>query len=210
VGMQRHTDDDGERVDFLTHTHSYLQGQINLADAKAAVITGLAAGLFVAYREVTKDWSPASSIDLPTAMRGILQLPFLLLLAMTVIHGYLVLLPRVPDAFRRTGTRVNFLHRALEVAARRFSKQTDLDGGGGLIRWPEIANRSRYPTTWDYAEAVRRSSTDGLRTELAEHCAILARITADKFVHVGLALNYLVLAGFTMAVLTLLGQRLFS
>jgi hypothetical protein len=193
------------RFQFSAHVHSYLQSQIALADAKAAVISGIAGALFVAYREITDDWRFVEW-DAVSVLRGVLQVPFLLLVLMAVVHGYAALAPRMPDPFRHGPKWLEKLHGRLERLAREQGGSIDLVGGGGLVRWPELANRSRYVTTEAYARQVASSASEDLAADLAEHCAILARIVAEKFQHVRLALNYVVVAGLLAATLSLLGQ----
>jgi len=203
--MRTHPEE--HRREFVAHVHKYHQDQITLADAKAAVITGLAAGLFVAYREVIKDWRfVQGTVDAESWARGLLQIPFLLFVFLSVVHSYIVILPRMPDAYRRARFGLEGFHRALEWLARRVAWPLDLGGGGRLVRWPDVADSQRYPSTSSYAVEVLKTSDSDLTADLAEHSAVLARIVAEKFQHVRLALNYLLLAGFLVALLSLLGQ----
>jgi hypothetical protein len=191
--------------DFTVHVHSYLQAQINLADAKAAVIAGVAGGLFVALRDVTGDWRFVAAPNLADVMRALAEVVCFVLLALAVTHAYAALMPRMPDKYRTSFRWLEAAHKALERAARAAGGHIDLIGGGGLVRWPELADREQFPNTTDYATRVIGTPSDDLSRDLAEHCAILARIVAEKYQHLRLAMNYTLVTAFLVASLIFLG-----
>jgi len=76
-----------------------------LADAKAGVATGLAAGLFVAYREITKGWHYVGLVDLLSSAKGLLQVPIVVGLLLCVLHAYIARGARSPTMRSSQDTR---------------------------------------------------------------------------------------------------------
>jgi hypothetical protein len=190
-----------DTLDFLTHVHKYLQDQIVLADAKAAVAAGIAAGLFVAFREITRGWTFVGWTDGAAVLRGALQILLLLALLMTVTYVYRALAPRMPARYRHL--RGEAVHRAIEAVARSSSR-IDREEGGVLVRWPDLADRTIYASPSAYADGVLAADTQKLRRNIAEHAMVLAQIVAEKHQDVRAVVNYLLVAGLTVAVLSLL------
>src|SRR5438270_5970381 len=118
-------------MQFATHVHGYLQAQITLADAKAALVAGIAGALFVAFREITGVWQFVPSPNAADVLRAITAALFVLLFALAVLHAYAALTPRMPERYRRSARWLERLHLAIERFARSAGGSIDLVGGGG-------------------------------------------------------------------------------
>lgn len=191
------------RFEFARHVHAYLQDQIRFSDAKAGVIAAATGILFSTLRQVPLD--PQQLVPPRTVWAGLEAVVvglFVIFSLLAVANAYQVLRPRLPDSERSVGPH----HRFIESLTRLVDRETPPSPAGGqLVNWAAISAHSTAvagPAT--YAREVLGKSPRELSQQLSEHSVVLAMIAGQKYQHVRLALNDLLLAAGCLVLLTLL------
>jgi hypothetical protein len=189
------------RFEFARHVHAYLQDQIRFSDTKAGVTAAMAGVLFGAFRQLTlaplQTFPPASPLEAAELAIALLVILFSLL---SVLNAYRVLRPRLPASHQQIAVH----HRFIERAADLFDRETRPTSRGQLINWAEIEGRgmgAEGPRS--YASEVAGTPPTELIAQLSEHSVVLAMIAGQKYQHVRLALNNLLLAALSLVVLLL-------
>jgi hypothetical protein len=165
-----------------------------------AAATGI---LFGALRQVPLE--PQQLVPPRTVSAGleaVVVALFVLFSLMAVGNAYQVLRPRLPDPQRSVGPH----HRFIEWITRLVDRETPPSPEGGqLVNWAAI---SAYATVGagaaNYAREVLGKTPGELSVQLSEHSVVLAMIAGQKYQHVRLALNNLLLAAGCLVLLTLL------
>jgi hypothetical protein len=190
------------RFEFARHVHAYLQDQIRFSDAKAGVIAAATGILFGAYRGVplaSQEMLPPRTAS--AGMEFLLVALFLLFSLLAVANAYQVLRPRLPERHQGVGPH----HRLVEWTTRLVDRETPPSvEGGDLVNWAAIsafATASSGAST--YARNVLGKTPGELTRQLSEHSVVLAMIAGQKYQHVRLALNDLLLAAASLVLLTL-------
>ena len=191
------------RFEFARHVHAYLQDQIRFSDAKAGVIAAATGILVGAVRQVplgVQQLFPPRSVW--AGLESIVVALFVVFSLLAVANAYQVLRPRLPDSQRSVGLH----HRFIEGLTRLVDRETPPSPEGGqLVNWAAI---SAYATAAagaaTYAREVLGKTPGELSQQLSEHSVVLAMIAGQKYQHVRLALNDLLLAAGCLVLLTLL------
>jgi hypothetical protein len=191
------------RFEFARHVHAYLQDQIRFSDAKAGVIAAATGILVSTLRQVPLEPSQLfPPRTLWAGLEAVVVALFVLFSLMAVGNAYQVLRPRLPDSQRGVGLH----HRFIEGITRLIDRETSPSPEGGhLVNWDAIsgyATASAGPAT--YAREVLGKTPGELSLQLSEHSVVLAMIAGQKYQHVRLALNNLLLAAGCLVLLTLL------
>jgi hypothetical protein len=189
------------RFEFARHVHAYLQDQIRFSDTKAGVIAAVTGVLLGAFRQIAlptaRMFPPATVWAGADALLAGLFIVFALL---AVANAYQVLRPRLPERYEAVGPH----HRLIERVTRLFDRETSPHGGGDLVNWAAIsADALRPGHAAAYAQDVQGKSPEELGAQLSEHAVVLAMIAGQKYQHVRLALNDLLVAALCLVVLML-------
>jgi hypothetical protein len=187
------------RFEFARHVHAYLQDQIRFSDAKAGVIAAVTGVLFGAFRQVPlapQQMFPPRTVG--SGLETLLAALFVGFSTLAVANAYQVLRPRLPDRYQRVGLH----HRLIESITRLFDPETPPYHEGDLVNWAGISAHAT-PTADAYARDVLARTPSELSGQLSEHSVVLAMIAGQKYQHVRLALNDLVLAAGCLVVLML-------
>jgi hypothetical protein len=190
------------RFEFARHVHAYLQDQIRFSDTKAGVIAAATGILFGAFRQVPLD--PQEMFPPRTASAGLEALVvalFVVFSLLAVANAYQVLRPRLPERHQGVGPH----HRLIEWTTRLIDRETPpAMEGGDLVNWAAISIHATAPAgAAAYARDVLGKTPGELCRQLSEHSVVLAMIAGQKYQHVRLALNDLLLAAASLVVLTL-------
>ena len=190
------------RFEFARHVHAYLQDQIRFSDAKAGVIAAATGILFGAFRGVPL--APQEMFPPRTASAGVeflIAALFLLFSLLAVANAYQVLRPRLPERHQGVGPH----HRFIEWTTRLIDRETPPSlEGGTLVNWAAISAFATAPAGMStYASDVLGKTPGELSRQLSEHSVVLAMIAGQKYQHVRLALNDLLLAAACLVLLTL-------
>jgi hypothetical protein len=190
------------RFEFTRHVHAYLQDQIRFSDTKAGVIAAATGILFGAFRQVPL--APQQMFPPRTLWAGLESLVvalFVVFSLLAVANAYQVLRPRLPERHQGVGPH----HRFIEGLTRLIDRETPPSAEGGqLVNWAGISVYATAPAgPAAYARDVLGKSPEELSRELSEHSVVLAMIAGQKYQHVRLALNDLLLAAACLVLLTL-------
>ena len=190
------------RFEFARHVHAYLQDQIRFSDTKAGVIAAATGILFGAFRQVPV--SPQQVFPPRTAWAAVEALLVALFVAfslLAVANAYQVLRPRLPERHQGVGPH----HRFIEWITRLVDRETPPSAeGGDLVNWAAISSYATTPAgTAAYSRDVLGKTPGELSLQLSEHSVVLAMIAGQKYQHVRLALNDLLLAAACLVLLTL-------
>jgi hypothetical protein len=191
------------RFEFARHVHAYLQDQIRFSDAKAGVIAAATGILFGTLRQVPLD--PQQLFPPRTVWAGLESVVvalFVIFSLLAVANAYQVLRPRLPDSQRDVGPH----HRFIEWLTRLVDRETPPSPEGGhLVNWAAIsAHATTAAGAATYAREVLGKTPGELSQQLSEHSVVLALIAGQKYEHVRLALNDLLLAAGCLVLLALL------
>ena len=188
------------RFEFARHVHAYLQDQIRFSDAKAGVIAAATGILFGAFRQVPL--APQQMFPPRSASAGLEFLVaglFVVFSLFAVANAYQVLRPRLPE---REG--VGLHHRFIEWTTRLLDRETPPYHEGELVNWAAISAHATAPAgAAAYARDVLGKTPAELNRQLSEHSVVLALIAGQKYQHVRLALNDLLLAAVCLVLLML-------
>ena len=190
------------RFEFARHVHAYIQDQIRFSDTKAGVIAAATGILFGAYRQVplaSQEMLPPRTAS--AALEFLLVALFLLFSLLAVANAYQVLRPRLPERHQGVGPH----HRFIEWTTRLVDRETPPSvKGGDLVNWAAISAFATVPDGMSlYARDVLGKTPSELSRQLSEHSVVLAMIAGQKYQHVRLALNDLLLAAACLVLLTL-------
>jgi hypothetical protein len=190
------------RFEFARHVHAYIQDQIRFSDTKAGVIAAATGILFGAYRQVplaSEEMLPPRTAS--AALEFLLVALFLLFSLLAVANAYQVLRPRLPERHQGVGPH----HRFIEWTTRLVDRETPPSvKGGDLVNWAAISAFATVPGGMSlYAREVLGKTPSELSRQLSEHSVVLAMIAGQKYQHVRLALNDLLLAAACLVLLTL-------
>ena len=190
------------RFEFARHVHAYIQDQIRFSDTKAGVIAAATGILFGAYRQVplaSQEMLPPRTAS--AALEFLLVALFLLFSLLAVANAYQVLRPRLPERHQGVGPH----HRFIEWTTRLVDRETPPSvKGGDLVNWAAISAFATVPAGMSlYAREVLGKTPSELSRQLSEHSVVLAMIAGQKYQHVRLALNDLLLAAACLVLLTL-------
>jgi hypothetical protein len=190
------------RFEFARHVHAYLQDQIRFADTKAGVIAAATGIMFGAFRQVPL--APEQMVPPRTLWAGLETLLvglFVVFSLLAVANAYQVLRPRLPDQHQGVGAH----HRLIEWTTRLADRETTPPlQGGDLVSWPAISAHATAPASAAaYAREVLGTMPDELSRQLSEDSVVLAMIAGQKYQHVRLALNDLLLAAACLVLLML-------
>jgi hypothetical protein len=190
------------RFEFARHVHSYLQDQIRFSDAKAGVIAAATGILFGAFRQVPlapQDMFPPRTVS--AALEFLTAALFVAFSLLAVANAYQVLRPRLPERHQGVGPH----HRFIEWITRLIDRETPPSTKGGeLVNWAAISAYATAPLgAATYARDVLGKTPGELSVQLSEHSVVLAMIAGQKYQHVRLALNDLLLAAACLVLLTL-------
>jgi hypothetical protein len=189
------------RFEFARHVHAYLQDQIRFSDAKAGVIAAATGILFGAFRQVSlapQQMFPPRTVS--AALELLLGGLFVGFSLLAVANAYQVLRPRLPERHQGVGPH----HRLIEWTTRLVDRETPPYQGGALVNWAAISAHATAPAgAAAYARDVLGSSPAELSRQLSEHSVVLALIAGQKYQHVRLALNDLMLAAVCLVLLML-------
>jgi hypothetical protein len=113
-----------------------------------------------------------------------------------------VLRPRLPERHQGVGPH----HRFIEWTTRLIDRETaPSPEGGSLVNWAAISAHATAPAgAAAYARDVLGNTPSELSRQLSEHSVVLALIAGQKYQHVRLALNDLLLAAACLVALMLL------
>lgn len=189
------------RFEFASHVHSFLQDQIRFSDTKAGVIAAATGILFGAFRQAPL--APEQMLPPRTLWAGLEILfagLFVLFSLLAVANVYQVLRPRLPEQ-----QGVGPHHRFIESLTRLFDRETPATlQGGQLVNWAAISAHATVPGGAPaYAAEVGGKTADELSRQLSEDSVVLAMIAGQKYEHVRLALNDLLLAAAFLVLLML-------
>jgi hypothetical protein len=190
------------RFEFARHVHAYLQDQIRFSDTKAGVIAAATGILFGAFRQVPLAPQEMFPPRTPLAvLEFVLVALFLLFSLLAVANAYQVLRPRLPERHQGVGPH----HRFIEWTTRIIDRETPPSlSGGDLVNWAAISAFATAPAGLSaYAHGVLGKTPTELSQQLSEHSVVLAMIAGQKYQHVRLALNDLLLAAACLVLLTL-------
>lgn len=189
------------RFEFARHVHAYLQDQIRFSDAKAGVIAAATGILFGAFRQVSlapQEMFPPRTVW--AALAFLLAALFVVFSLLAVANAYQVLRPRLPERQQGVGPH----HRFIEWTTRIIDRETPPPLEGDLVNWAAISAHATAPAgAATYAGDVLGKTPDELTRQLSEHSVVLAMIAGQKYQHVRLALNDLLLAAACLVILTL-------
>jgi hypothetical protein len=189
------------RFEFARHVHAYLQDQIRFSDTKAGVIAAATGILFGAFRQVPL--APEQMFPPRTASAGLESLfagLFVVFSLLAVANAYQVLRPRLPEQHQSVGPH----HRLIEWTTRLFDRETPPYLQGDLVNWAAISAHATTPAgAATYARNVLGKTPGELNQQLSEHSVVLALIAGQKYQHVRLALNDLLLAAACLVLLML-------
>ena len=190
------------RFEFARHVHAYIQDQIRFSDTKAGVIAAATGILFGAYRQVplaSQEMLPPRTAS--AALEFLLVALFLLFSLLAVANAYQVLRPRLPERHQGVGPH----HRFIEWTTTLIDRETPPSlEGGTLVNWAAISAFATAPAGMStYASNVLGKTPGELSRQLSEHSVVLAMIAGQKYQHVRLALNDLLLAAASLVLLTL-------
>jgi hypothetical protein len=189
------------RFEFARHVHAYLQDQIRFSDAKAGVIAAATGILFGAFRQVPltpQDMFPPRTVS--AAIDSLFAALFVVFALLAVANAYQVLRPRLPERHQRVGPH----HRLIEWTTRLIDRETPPPFEGDLVNWDAIsAHATSTAGAAAYAGEVLGKTAGELTRQLSEHSVVLAMIAGQKYQHVRLALNDLLLAAACLVILTL-------
>jgi hypothetical protein len=190
------------RFEFARHVHAYLQDQIRFSDAKAGVIAAATGILFGAFRQVPlapRDMFPPRTAF--AAVEFLIAALFVAFSLLAVANAYQVLRPRLPERHQGVGPH----HRFIEWVTRLIDRETPPSTkGGDLVNWAAISAYATVPAgAATYAHDVLGKTPGELSLQLSEHSVVLAMIAGQKYQHVRLALNDLLLAAACLVLLTL-------
>jgi hypothetical protein len=190
------------RFEFARHVHAYLQDQIRFSDAKAGVIAAATGIIFGAFRQVplaAQEMFPPRTVW--AALEFLVAALFVIFSLLAVANAYQVLRPRLPERHQGVGPH----HRLIEWITRLVDRETSPSPkGGDLVNWAAISSYATTPAgTAAYARDVLGKTPDELSRQLSEHSVVLAMIAGQKYQHVRLALNDLLLAAACLVLLTL-------
>ena len=191
------------RFEFARHVHAYLQDQIRFSDAKAGVIAAATGILFNTLRQVPLEFQqllPPRTVL--AGLEAVVVALFVIFSLLAVANAYQVLRPRLPDSERAVGPH----HRFIEWLTRLVDRETPPSPEGGqLVNWAAISAHATEPAgAATYAREVLGTAPAELSQQLSEHSVVLAMIAGQKYQHVRLALNDLLLAAGSLVVLALL------
>jgi hypothetical protein len=191
------------RFEFARHVHAYLQDQIRFSDTKAGVIAAATGILVSTLRQVPLE--PQQLFPPRTVWVGLEAVVialFVLFSLLAVGNAYQVLRPRLPDSQPGAGPH----HRFIEWLTRLIDRETPPSPEGGqLVNWAAIsAHATTAAGEARYAREVLGTTPVELTLQLSEHSVVLAMIAGQKYQHVRLALNNLLLAAGCLVLLTLL------
>ena len=179
------------RFEFARHVHAYLQDQIRFSDTKAGVIAAVTGVLFGAFRQLPL--SPQRMFPPDTArsaVESLLALLFIVFALLAVANAYQVLRPRLPERYQGVGPH----HRLIEWTTRLFDRETPPYREGDLVNWAAISvHATGGIDATAYASEVLGKTPAELSAQLSEHSVVLAMIAGQKYQHVRLALNDLLL-----------------
>jgi hypothetical protein len=187
------------RFEFARHVHAYLQDQIRFSDTKAGVIAAITGVLLGAFRQIalpTARLFPPANVwaGLDALLAGL----FIVFALLAVANAYQVLRPRLPERYEAVGPH----HRLIERITRVFDRETAPHGVGHLVNWAAISADALDPGhAAAYARDVQSKSASELAAQLSEHSVALAMIAGQKYQHVRLALNDLLVAALCLVVL---------
>jgi hypothetical protein len=178
--------------EFVWKVHSYTNDYIRFADAKAgAMITwcaGLIALLFtIKAQNRFMDTGPTfTGIDFEATALGFLAVSAFILLAFSVLFGFLTVLPRLwdVDAVPESVTwRMQEWPKRLALIAKEFIAAflPIQPKHPGLIYWNSVG---AYQKPEAYAAAISGSTADELTAATAHHVHVLAGIARRKYYHV--------------------------
>jgi hypothetical protein len=189
------------RFEFASHVHTFLQDQIRFSDTKAGVIAAATGILFGAFRQVPL--APEQMFLPHTLWAGLETLLAGLFVAFSLVavaNVYQVLRPRLPE---RQGVGPH--HRFIEWMTRLVDRETPPTlQGGELVNWAAISTHATAPGGAPaYAGDVLGKTPDELCRQLSEDSVVLAMIAGQKYEHVRLALNDLLLAAACLVLLML-------
>ena len=190
------------RFEFARHVHAYLQDQIRFSDTKAGVIAAATGILFGAFRQVPlapQEMFPPRTLS--AGLEFLIAALFLLFSLLAVANAYQVLRPRLPEWRQGVGPH----HRFIEWTTRLVDRETPPSvKGGELVNWAAISVFATAPAGMSlYARDVLGKTPSELSRQLSEHSVVLAMIAGQKYQHVRLALNDLLLAAACLVLLTL-------
>ncbi|MDQ2913075.1 MAG: hypothetical protein M3T56_07445 [Chloroflexota bacterium] len=189
------------RFEFTRHVHAYLQDQIRFSDTKAGVIAAATGILFGAFRQVplsAQEMFPPRTV--PAGLEFLLVALFVVFSLLAVANAYQVLRPRLPE--RHLGVHPH--HRLIEWITRLIDRETPPPFEGDLVNWDAISAHATAPAgAAAYARDVLGKTPGELSRQLSEHSVVLAMIAGQKYQHVRLALNDLLLAAACLVLLTL-------
>jgi hypothetical protein len=165
-----------------------------------AAATGI---LFGALRQVPLE--PQQLVPPRTMWAGleaVVVASFVVFSLLAVASAYQVLRPRLPDSQPGVGPH----HRFIEWITRLVDRGTPPSPEGGqLVNWAAIsAHATAAAGAATYAREVLGKTPGELTLQLSEHSVVLAMIAGQKYQHVRLALNNLLLAAACLLLLTLL------
>jgi hypothetical protein len=189
------------RFEFARHVHAYLQDQIRFSDTKAGVIAAATGILFGAFRQVPlvpqQMFPPRSvSVGLEFLITGL----FVTFSLFAVANAYQVLRPRLSERHQGVGLH----HRFIEWTTRLVDRETPPYQEGELVNWATISAHATAPAgAAAYARDVLGRTPADLSRQLSEHSVVLALIAGQKYQHVRLALNDLLLAAACLVLLML-------
>lgn len=190
------------RFEFARHVHAYLQDQIRFSDAKAGVIAAATGILVGAFRQVPLE--PQQMFPPRSLWAGVEFLVvalFVVFALLAVANAYQVLRPRLPERHQSVGLH----HRFIESLTRLIDRETPPSTkGGDLVNWAAISALASASTgAATYARDVLGKTPGQLSSQLSEHSVVLAMIAGQKYQHVRLALNDLLLAAACLVLLML-------
>jgi len=189
------------RFEFARHVHAYLQDQIRFSDAKAGVIAAATGIIFGAFRQVPlapQQMFPPASVW--AALDSLLAGLFVVFSLLAVANAYQVLRPRLPERHQGVGPH----HRFIEWTTRLLDRETLPYQEGQLVNWDAISAHATAPAgATAYAREVLGKTPAELSRQLSEHSVVLALIAGQKYQHVRLALNDLLLAAVCLVLLML-------
>jgi hypothetical protein len=189
------------RFEFARHVHGYLQDQIRFSDAKAGVIAAATGILFGGFRQVAlapEEMFPPRSVS--AGLEFLLAGLFVVFSLLAVANAYQVLRPRLPERQQGVGPH----HRFIEWATRLLDRETPPHREGELVNWAAISAHATAPAgAAAYSRDVLGKTPAELTQQLSEHSVVLALIAGQKYQHVRLALNDLLLAAACLVLLML-------
>jgi len=187
------------RFEFARHVHAYLQDQIRFSDTKAGVIaaaTGILLGAFRQVPLVPQQMFPPRSVS--AGLEFLVTGLFVVFSLLAVANAYQVLRPRLPERHQGVGPH----HRFIEWTTRLLDRETPPYREGQLVNWAAIsAHATAIGGAAAYSRDVLGKTPAELSQQLSEHSVVLALIAGQKYQHVRLALNDLLLAALCLVLL---------